>query len=266
MHKVTSKDGTTIAFDRAGSGPTLILTAGAFSYRGFSWLVELSSLLAKDFTVINYDRRGRGDSTDNAPYAIDREIEDLQALIDDNGGSAYVWGLSSGAVLALRAAAAGLNIKKLALFEPPFAVDETAIIPPGDWVQRLTELVAAADRPGAIKYMMTKGMGAPGFVVTMMRIMPVWSKLVAVANTLPYDAAMLDGYLTGKPLTPEQWAAVTVPTLVLAGSKSPAALRNAAQGLAAVLSDAQHISMAGQSHRKLAMNLLAPLLAEFFTS
>jgi len=122
MHTVTSKDGTQIAYDRIGQGPSLILLAGAFSYRKFPGQVQLANLLSEHFTVYNYDRRGRGDSGDAPSYAIEREIEDLQAVIDAAGGSAYVWGLSSGAVLALQAAAIGAGITKLALHEPPLSL------------------------------------------------------------------------------------------------------------------------------------------------
>ena len=115
MEKVTSKDGTEIAFDRSGEGPPVILVGGAFSYRKFPGLVQLSELLAPRFTVINFDRRGRGESGDTKPYAVEREIEDLEVLIAAAGGSASVWGLSSGAALALDAAARGLGIEKLAL-------------------------------------------------------------------------------------------------------------------------------------------------------
>src|SRR2546430_2935002 len=123
MQSVISKDGTKIAYDQVGQGPAVILVAGAFSYRKYPGSVQLADLLAKHFTVFNYDRRGRGDSGDTKPYTVDREIEDVQALIDAAGGSAYVWGLSSGAILALKAAASGLAINKLALHEPPLFVN-----------------------------------------------------------------------------------------------------------------------------------------------
>src|SRR6266446_4701725 len=119
MKTVISQDGTAIAYDQVGQGPAVILVAGAFSYRKYPGSVQLADLLAKHFTVFNYDRRGRGDSGDTKAYAVEREIEDIQALIDAAGGSAYVWGLSSGAMLALKAAAGGLDITKLALHEPP---------------------------------------------------------------------------------------------------------------------------------------------------
>ena len=266
MQKVISKDGTSIAFDQTGSGQPVILVAGAFSFRKYPGSLELAALLSRDFTVINYDRRGRGDSGDTKPYSVAREIEDLEALINHVGGSTYMWGLSSGAVLALKAAASGLNVKKLAVYDPPFGVDNTAILPPSDFVKHLTELIARDQRGDAVRYFMTKGMGAPGFVMVMMRLMPgVWPRLTAVANTLPYDAMMLDGHITGQPLKAQDWAGVTMPTLVTAGSKSTTSLRHAAQQLAEILPNAQHRLLEGLSHTNIDMKVIAPVLKEFFS-
>src|SRR5947199_6861992 len=130
MRTVISKDGTALAFDQSGQGPALILVAGATATR----LAEaaLSAHLAPHFTVFAYDRRGRGDSGDTAPYAVEREVEDLEALIREAGGSAFVFAISSGAALALEAAASRLNVKKLALYEPPFMVGNAAHVPPVD--------------------------------------------------------------------------------------------------------------------------------------
>ncbi|MBW7455541.1 alpha/beta hydrolase, partial [Paenibacillus sepulcri] len=180
MNTAISRDGTRIAFDKVGQGPSLVLVAGAFSYRKFPGQVQLAGLLSEHFTVYNYDRRGRGDSGDTQPYAIEREIEDLQAMIEEAGGSANVWGLSSGAVLALQAAAKGLNITKLALHEPPFVVDAADRKPPENFLKHVSGLIAANRRAETIKYFMTQGMGAPSFVISLMRIMPgVWSRLMA---------------------------------------------------------------------------------------
>jgi pimeloyl-ACP methyl ester carboxylesterase len=268
MYTVTSKDGTKIAYDKVGHGPALILVAGAFSYRKYPGQVKLAELLSENFTVYNYDRRGRGDSGDTQQYSIEHEIEDLQAIIDEAGGSAYVWGLSSGAVLALQAAAKGVSITKLALHEPPFVVDDAGHIPPKDIAAQIKELIAANRRTEAIKYFMTKGMGAPSFVVSLMRIMPgVWSKLMAIAHTLPYDAALLDGYMDGNPLPDKLWSTVTMPTLVLEGTESPTALRHGAQALAQVLPNAQLLSKKGLGHaKKLDTKRISAELAAFFTS
>jgi len=266
MKTVISQDGTSIAYDQVGQGPAVILVAGAFSYRKYPGSVQLADLLAKHFTVFNYDRRGRGDSGDTKPYAVDREIEDVQALIDAAGGSAYVWGLSSGAMLALKAAASGLAIKKLALHEPPLFVNAHDRQPPKDFIDHVTDLIASDRRDDAVKYFMTKGMGAPGFVIPMMHLMPgAWPKLKAVAHTLPYDAQLLEGYTAGKPLSGKDWGLVTMPTLVMAGSESPAFLRHAAQALAEALPHARLLTKKGLSHtKKLSTKLIASVLVEFF--
>ena len=186
MHTVTSADGTTIAYDRTGAGDPVVLVAGAFSYRRYPGQVKLAELLSARFTVYNYDRRGRGDSGDTQPYAIEREIEDLAAVIGAAGGEAHVWGLSSGAVLALEAAAAGL-------LDPQAGRAGTAArgrcrgpAPPADLRQHVTALIAAGQRGAAVRYFMVDGMGAPSFVPGLLRLMPgTWKKLTAVAHTLP---------------------------------------------------------------------------------
>jgi pimeloyl-ACP methyl ester carboxylesterase len=264
VETVTSTDGTTIAFDRTGQGPAVILVAGAFSYRHFPMLPKLAARLSENFTVINYDRRGRGDSGDTKPYAVEREIEDLAALIADAGGSAHVWGLSSGAVLALRAAAAGLPISKLALYQPPFRVAEGDAAP-ADLVTRLQQFLDLDQRGAAVKYFMTKGMGAPAPVVAIMRLTPIWKRLTAVAHTLPYDVAILGDNAFGKPLDPAQWSAVTQPVLVLDGAKAPGAVHQAADAIAAALPDARRDSLAGQSHN-VSVDALAPALNSFFAN
>src|SRR5215211_2177358 len=182
IETVRSTDGTTIAFDRLGSGPPLILVGGAFSRRSFRKLVELAELLARDFTVINYDRRGRGDSGDTPPYAVEREIEDVQALIAAAGGSASVWGWSSGGALALRAAASGVRFERIAVYEPPFVVDRSGHVPPADLAVRLERLVAARRRAATVRLFMTEGMGLPRVFVGLMRLTPFWSQLKATAQ------------------------------------------------------------------------------------
>jgi pimeloyl-ACP methyl ester carboxylesterase len=265
MKQVLSKDGTIIAYEQSGVGPAVILVGGAFSYRKFPRTLELVELLAKDYKVINYDRRGRGDSSDKSPYAVEREIEDLEALIGEAGGSAYVWGMSSGAVLALRAAASGLSgIKKLAMYQPAFRVDESIPLPPKDLTARLERLLAADRRGDMVKLFMTKGMGVPGFVVGMMRLMPgLWKRLKAVANTLPYDMAVMGDTVTGKPLSAEEWGGITVPTLSVDGSKSPPLLGKASQAIVDILPNAKRRTLVGQSH-DVKMDILAPVLKDFF--
>ncbi len=268
METVTSKDGTRIAYDRTGTGEPLILVAGAFSYRKYPGQVKLANLLAPHFTVFNYDRRGRGDSGDTPPYMIEREIDDLDALITAAGGRAYVWGLSSGAALALKAAAAGLKITKLAVQEPPFVVEQGDRRPPADLHARVSELVAADQRGGAVRYFMVDGMGAPAFLPALLRMMPhVWKRLTAVAHTLPYEALLVDGYQAGRPFPASEWAAVTAPTLVMSGTEqeSPAYLRHAAAAVAAAIPDAQLVVRKGLGHaKKLTPMVIAATLADFF--
>lgn len=265
MKTVISKDGTRIAYDQSGQREPVILVNGAFSFRHFSGSVELAELLSKNFTVLNYDRRGRGDSGDTQPYAVEREIEDLAALIQAAGGSAHLWGLSSGAVLALKAAASGLNIKKMAIYDPAYRIDNSGPLPPPDFEQHVRSLIAADRRGGAVRYFMTKGMGAPGFVVTIMRLLPVWKRLTAVANTLPYDAAMLADHIPGQPFAAGKWSSVTVPTLVMTGDKAVVSLQNTAKALAQALPHAEFRSLAGLSHTNIDMKVIAPVVTEFLS-
>ena len=265
MLSTVSKDGTEIAYDRTGQGPAVVLVSGAFSYRRYPATLKLVALLANRFTVYNYDRRGRGDSKDTPPYAVEREIEDLQAVLDAAGGSAHVWGLSSGAVLALKAAARGLNIMKLALQEPPLFVDASDWHPPTDWAEHLHDLIAADRRDDAIKYFMLDCMGAPGFVITLMHVIPgAWRKLKAVAQTLPYDAQISNGY-AGRALVASEWTGVTIPTLVMAGTESPAFLRRDAAEVVGVLANGQLLTQKGLGHTKsLSPKVIAPALVDFF--
>jgi pimeloyl-ACP methyl ester carboxylesterase len=267
---VTSRDGTTIAFDRQGDGPPVILVAAALSDR--SDTTRLAALLAEHFTVINYDRRGRGDSGNTAPYRVEREIEDLEAVIEAAGGSAYVFGSSSGAVLALRAASSGANITKLALFEPPFPVpdDDSGATPPTDSAARARALVEAGRRDDAVKHFMTHDVGVPGPFLLVMRVMmrKMWSNMVATAHTLPYDYAIVEDSVDGKPLADLEWVSVTAPTLVLDGGKSPARLRRPAHLVATVVPGAQHRTLDGQNHGAVmtAPKVIASALVEFFGS
>lgn len=270
MYTTTSPDGTTIAYDREGDGYPLILVGGAFSYRRYPGQVKLARLLAARCTVYSYDRRGRGDSGDATSYAVEREIGDLAAMIEAAGGRADVWGLSSGAVLALEAAAAGLPIRKLAVQEPPLVVDPGDRRPPADLLPRLTALIDAGQRGAAVRCFMVDGMGAPAFVPTVLRLMPgAWKALTAVAHTLPYDAAIMRGYWEGRPLPAGQWASVTVPTLVMCGAskETPAFIEHAARAVAAVLPDGRLVQRRGLGHTK-ALNapVIAGTLTDFLTN
>lgn len=263
MPTVHSRDGTAIAFSRSGAGPPVILVDGALCYRAFGPAGPLASLLAERFTVFTYDRRGRGESGDAKPYAVEREIEDLDALIAEAGGWSFVYGISSGAALALEAANHGLAIKKLALYEAPFIVDDTKQPIPGDFVTRL-EANVAGDRRGDAVSMFMKLVGVPAFGIFMMRLMPAWSKLKAVAHTLPYDLAIVAEHERGKPLPPTRWASAKVSTLVADGGKSPAWMRNAMRALAGALPNAKYRTIEGQTHM-LSAKAIAPVLGEFFS-
>ena len=269
MNTVTSADGTPIAYDRIGSGPALVLVGGAFSYRRYPGQIKLAELLARRFTVYSYDRRGRGDSGDTAPYAIEREIDDLAAVIAAAGGRAHVWGLSSGAVLALDAAAAGVPMHRLAVQEPPLVVDPADRRPPADLRQRVSELIGAGQRGDAVRRYMVDGMGAPAFVPALLHLMPgVWKRLTAVAHTLPYDAQLVEGFQAGRPLPAGQWAAVTIPVLVMCGTEqdTPAMLRHAAVAVAAVLPNSELVARRGLGHtKKLNAKAIAAALTGFLT-
>ena len=265
MKTVISNDGTSIAYDESGMGPPLILVGGSLNTRSFGPNVSLAPFLAERFTVITYDRRGRGASGDTRPWALEREIEDIDALIEAAGGSAFLYGISSGAALALEAANRGLAVEKLALYEAPFIVDESRPPLADDYLVRMQELVASDRRSDALRLFMREGVRLSAVVVALMRLMPAWSKLKAVAHTLPYDAAIVLDYQKGRPLPPQQWSSATMPTLVSAGGKSSDGMRNAMRELAAVLPNARYITLEGQTHLVKA-EALAPVLVEFFES
>ena len=263
---VTSRDGTTIAYEQLGSGPAIVLVGAALSDRGDT--AKLAKLLAREFTVINYDRRGRGQSADTHPYAVAREVEDIEALINAAGGSAYLFGSSSGAVLALEAGSKlGGKVNGLFLYEPPFIVDDSRPPMPDDLVEQIERLVAADRRNDAVKLFFTKGMGIPAVFVTLMRLlMPGWSKHTGMAHTLPYDFAVLAGTQTGKPLPAERWVSAQSPTLVLVGSKSESFFHSGAKALSNILPRAQYRALEGRDHSavQMAPNALATAVEEFF--
>ena len=261
MSQITSKDGTVIDYERSGRGPALILVDGAMCSRDFGPMPKLAPLLVPHFTVYAYDRRGRGRSGDTKPYAKEREVEDIGALIQTAGGRASLVGLSSGGALALEAAASGLPVEKVVAYEPPYVgVTGNGAIP--DHQARLQALVAEGDRGGAVKYFMRSMVGAPAPMVVMMQLMPwIWRKLKAVAHTLPYDAAVMSGF----EVPAARLAQVRVPTLVMHGSKTDARLVRAAQAVAAAIPGALHRTLAGQTHN-VSPGVLTPALVEFLAA
>ncbi len=256
MEKTTSSDGTAIAFDRLGDGPPVVLACGASTDRMAN--ARLAALLAEHFTVFNYDRRGRGDSGDKPPYAVEREVEDIDAVIDAAGGSAFVYGTSSGGALALEAAASGLGIRKLAMWEPPFSLDESRR-PPKDQVERYGEMIAAGRRGDAVEYFMSNVVRLPPEFVAYARTQPFWQEQEALAHTLAYDATVMGDYS----LPVERAATVMVPTLVIAGGESFPFMRETAQALADVIPNGENRTLEAQEHN-VDPAVLAPVLVEYF--
>ena len=261
MGTIFSKDGTNIAYDKTGQGPALIIVAGAFQDR--MAMAAYAEPLSKHFTVYNYDRRGRGESGDTQPYAVAREIEDIDALIQEAGGSAFVFGGSSGGVLTLDAAAHGSNITKLAIYEPPFVLDDSREPVPENMVGQLKDMIASGRRGDAAETFMTKGSLMPADMVAGMRTQPFWPGVEAVAHTLVYHATVMDGTMQGSPLPSGRWAAVTIPTLVIYGGAGPAWSRYAAEALIELLPHAERRALEGQFH-DLTPEVLTPVLEKFF--
>ena len=259
MKTAVSADGTPIAYDRYGDGPPIIMAAGAFNTR--STTEPLAQLLQEQFTVLNYDRRGRGDSGDIAPYAVEREIEDIGVLIQEAGGSASVFGYSSGATLALKAAASGLPVTHLVLYEPPFNTDGSYPALPAGFAGELAELVAAGRRGDAVELYQAQAVGIPEDVVAQMRHAPFRPGLEAIAHSLAYDAAIIGD----RSLPVGLLASVAAPALVITGEQSPPFLRNAARAAAEALPHGRLAILPGQTH-DISPQATAPVITEFLTS
>jgi pimeloyl-ACP methyl ester carboxylesterase len=256
METVTSKDGTTIAFDRLGQGPPVVLVSGGSVDR--MSLAGLAQELASDLTVLNHDRRGRGPSGDTPPYAIEREIEDIGAVVAAAGGEAAIFGSSSGAVLAMLAAAAGVPITKAALWEPPF-IPEGMPTPPDDQVERYERFVAEGRRGDAVEFFMSKVVGMPPEFVAGARSQPWWAATEALAHTLAYDARIMGDYR----IPTDRVSQVRVPTLVVAGGADMPFMRETAQALADALPHGEARFLDGQGH-DVDPTVLAPVLKDFF--
>ncbi len=265
MHRTqhaTSTDGTEIAYEVSGSGPALVLVDGAMCQRAMGPSRGLAEQLADRFTVHAYDRRGRGESgPGTSPYAMDREVEDLLAVIGAAGGTAHVLGASSGAALALEAARQGAPIDRLVVYEAPFIVDDTH---PGNdprLPQQLQEMVDDGRRGDAVRtFMRTVGVPAP--VIALMRFLPAWRQLTGIAHTLPYDLSIVIGHQQGEPLPVGYYDRVGSETLVLAGGKSPAYMRNSQAAIAQAVPRARLETLAGQTHMVKA-KAVAPVVTAF---
>ncbi|MFI7700816.1 alpha/beta fold hydrolase [Nonomuraea sp. NPDC049480] len=256
-----SADGTAIACDTYGSGPAVVLVAGAMMGRAHPTLAGVAGALAPWFTVCSYDRRGRGDSGDTPPYTVEREVEDLAAVMAAAGGPAMVFGGSSGAALALEAAVRLPGITRLVLWEPPYHVDDSAPALPRDFAARLAALVEAGRRAEAVERFLVDAAEVPAAAVAGMRAQPFWAQAEAVAHTLAYEAAVLG---PGNALPARRLAAIRRPTLVLNGEDSPAWMRNAGAAVAAAVPGAIRRVLEDQAH-DVAAEALAPELLEFFT-
>jgi pimeloyl-ACP methyl ester carboxylesterase len=260
---VTSADGTTIAYETKGDGPAVLLVQGALGFRAWDPLTGAvaDQLAASGFTTLYYDRRGRGESGDTPPYAVQREIEDIAALLAAAGGTAHVYGLSSGAILALRAAAELPGLTRVVTYEPPFIVDDSRPPLPDDYVEQLDRAVAEGRRGDAVTIFMTRAVGVPEEYLGGMRADPSWTTMESVAHTLAYDGRVCGTTMSGKPL-PTELARVTVPVLAVAGGNSEAFMRDGSRALADLLPHADYVELPGQDHA-VAADALVPVIVPF---
>jgi pimeloyl-ACP methyl ester carboxylesterase len=255
LQTVTSADGTAIAAEVTGSGPAVVLLPGGSVDRGSN--AGLAAVLSADFTVWNVDRRGRGDSGDTAPYAVEREIEDVRAVIEAAGGHAALYGSSSGAGLALEAAAAGVPVDKLVLWEPPYNLDPAGR-PPADSAERLEQMVAEGRRDDAATFFMTDMVRLPADFAAFARTQPWWQGQLALAHTLAYDAHVMGDYS----VPVETAARVTAPTLILTGGASFPFFRPTAEALVAAMPNGRAEVLDGQEHN-VDPAVLGPAMAAF---
>ncbi|MFF4550271.1 alpha/beta fold hydrolase [Streptomyces sp. NPDC001406] len=254
--QIISRDGTRIAYARSGRGPAVVLVSGTMSTG--ATMAPLAARLAGRFTVVPYDRRGRGGSGDTAPYAVAREVEDLAALIEAVGGDAALYGMSSGGALALEAAASGLPVRQVAVYEPPFAVYEGGAEERAAYTRNLTEALARGHRGDAVEHFL-RLTGLAEEMIRGARQSPMWADMEAIAPTLAYDDAVMgDGAVPR-----ERLAALTVPVLAVAGGAGPAWVREATRAVADAAPQGTYRTLEGQTHR-VDPDVLAPVLAEFF--
>ncbi|XXX74569.1 alpha/beta hydrolase [Sorangium sp. So ce134] len=257
MKTTRSKDGTTLAYDVHGSGPPLVYITGASCFRSFKPVLQDVKEFAKEFTVYNYDRRGRGDSGDTPPYSLEREVEDIESLIYAAGGKANLYGHSSGAVLALEAALRlGDKVNRVAMYDPAYVHDEAEKVAYGQLGQKVQKLLGGGKNKEAMITFL-KGIGMPGVFVWLLPLFPGWKTMVALAPTLAYDIALT------KDLPPvERAARVAVPAQIIVGEKSPAGMRDVADQLTRAIPGARFELLAGQDHMVSARALL-PVLSRF---
>ncbi|MEA2499888.1 MAG: hypothetical protein QOH26_2293 [Actinomycetota bacterium] len=260
MKTATSADGTTIAYDTWGKGPLVVLVGGAFSTRQAG--EELAQVFAEDFKAVTYDRRGRGDSGDTQPYALERELEDLTAIIaaESPDGTAFAHGNSSGGALVLQAVAAGLPIEKASVFEPPYRVEGSPPLP-DDYVRRLDEFIAADRREEAVVFFNVEAVGIPAEMVEQMKQDPMWAGLEAIAHTLAYDGHALGG--NDHSLPSSLLATVDIPVLAISSSGTVPWLKSSARATAEAIPNGRHEELEGGFHQ-VAAPLLVPTLTKFY--
>ena len=263
MATTTSLDGTTIGYDVRGTGPALVIVCGATQFRAIDPnLAALAELLSDRLSVVTYDRRGRGESGDTPPYRVEREIEDIAALIAAAGGRASVLGYSSGAVLAIEAAAAGLPVDRVIAYEPPFALEGSGFPPPApDYVETLDRFTAAGDRGAAAAYFM-RSVGVPPDAIEGMKTTPFWQAMESVAPTIAYDGRIMTGAYYAAGRFPERWQRITAPVLVANGDASFPFMPAAAEAVAGALPDAERAVLSGQGHGP-APEVFAPVIRDF---
>jgi pimeloyl-ACP methyl ester carboxylesterase len=264
MSQVLSRDHTPIAYNRVGDGPSLIIVEGALvAGRTNPTAIALADALASRCTVYLYDRRGRGASGDTATYSVELELDDLDAVISEAGGEAFVFGVSAGAALALDAAARGSAITRLAVYGAPFIVDDSRPPVAADYQVRLEALLAANRRGEALELFFSEAIGIPEAAIAGMRNQPSWSWLESAAHTLAYDAALMGATTSGQPLPMGRWSTVTAPTLVIDGGASGAFINAAADALAQNLDRAERLTLLDQT-QDYAAEVMAPVLGDFF--
>ena len=259
---VLSPDGTTLSIERMGTGPSLVLVDGAFCGRNFGPARALANELKNAFTVYFYDRRGRGDSGETMPYSVEREIEDLKAVLEEAGASPYVYGISSGAALALEAAAAGVPMRRLATYEAPYTGVRGVSGNPESHREHLESLLRDGKRGAAVSYFLVKMVKAPAFLPYLLRLMPgVWKKQIAAANTLPYEARVTNDFVA--PL--ERLRQITVPTLVMVGGKAANPMIEGQKAIAGAIPGSEHRVLDGQTHQVSAA-AIATQLRDYFAT
>jgi pimeloyl-ACP methyl ester carboxylesterase len=257
IQTTTSADGTTIAYQVFGSGAPIVFVSGATQAKE-SWAELAEAMAGLGFSAVPYDRRGRGDSGDTTPYAVEREIEDLAAVIAAVGGAAGVLGMSSGGALANRAAARGLPISTLSTFETPYRVGDVPM-PPADYVEHLQELYDADDPGAMLEYFMTAGVGQPQDVVDQLKQSPFWQSLLPLGRTVLYDGLCLGS--SRAPLPVDVLSSITIPMLCIGSTGSPSWLRAGAAASADVAPDGRYVVLEGGFHSA-PTSVLAPSLAE----